>query len=1136
VTIHVLGLHEQLHAWWKLDESSGTTVNDSSGNGRQAGMTGGGSWIFRGAANQALQLNGTNARFSYLGNNSLAGNTSFTVAAWVKVPVTHAADAVLIQQQESGSTGHIGRYLVHVMADGKTRFSLYGRDANNANEAYQFDITSTNSINDDAWHHVACVRDGTSGRIFIDGVLRASGSGPIRFLVPALTVAVGCDARNNNSFLNARVDDVRIYADALGGQQLVRAAGSPKIAIISPVAASTGIPGGIGLVLQAAASDPNETTPSLTWSQAGGPGTVSFGSPASAESTAVFSEPGTYVLRFAASDGTNTATTDVTVVSGAESGPNIGPLVGAGADSPAVVNVACPLTGSVSDDGMPAPPAATNVVWSVISGPGSVVFGNANLAATTATCSAAGEYVLRLTADDGAVKTFDDVTLTATLVNTIGVAATDAAAAETGPDTGTITITRGGSLVGDLTVDFTLTGSAENGTDYATLPTSILIPDGANTATLTVTPETDPLVEGPETATLSISPGDYDISGPSADVVIADSNHAPEWAATPITGADGLEGTAYSNPPLAALATDPDGNVLTFSKAGGPDWLLVAADGSLSGIPGPADFGPNTFNIRVTDPGGLFADAVLEILVHFNNLPPAFTANPVIAATAVARIPYTGQSLASFATDPNLVQGDVLTFFKLDGPAWLDVAANGTLSGTPQLADIGANDFNVRVSDTAGTTADIALQITVTDTILYLDTNGATAGSGAPATVIWDSAAIWSAESDGVTATWPWLGGARAVLSAGADSGALTITVDGNQTLGGLTVEEGDPVLTGGSLELATAATGFDITGTAGIASELTGMGLVKSGPGTLLLSGNNTYTGATVISAGELDLTGSLVASSSVTVETNATLSGGGSIANSTIVSGKIAPGNDVGTLAIGPLSLATGASLQWQAADWTGTAGTGYDLISAGSLDLTSSTSVTLVLKAESPANFTDTPATFTLVQTTAGITGFDVGSFTIDATAFPGATGHWVPRVSGNDLVIDYTPLTPFEAWQLAEFGPDAGNPLIAGELADPDGDGIVNLLEYALATAPNIPGITTIVRDMENVSGTDYLRLTILKNPAATDLTYTVETTGDLSDSGSWSDTHALIEEDSPTQLIVRDTISGPRRFIRLRVAR
>ena len=30
VTVHVLGLHEQLHAWWKLDESSGTAVNDTA--------------------------------------------------------------------------------------------------------------------------------------------------------------------------------------------------------------------------------------------------------------------------------------------------------------------------------------------------------------------------------------------------------------------------------------------------------------------------------------------------------------------------------------------------------------------------------------------------------------------------------------------------------------------------------------------------------------------------------------------------------------------------------------------------------------------------------------------------------------------------------------------------------------------------------------------------------------------------------------------------------------------------------------------------------------------------------------------------------------------------------------------------
>ena len=48
--------------------------------------------------------------------------------------------------------------------------------------------------------------------------------------------------------------------------------------------------------------------------------------------------------------------------------------------------------------------------------------------------------------------------------------------------------------------------------------------------------------------------------------------------------------------------------------------------------------------------------------------------------------------------------GDTLTFSKLSGPAWLNVAANGTLSGTPCGSDYGANKFTVRVTDATGKT------------------------------------------------------------------------------------------------------------------------------------------------------------------------------------------------------------------------------------------------------------------------------------------------------------------------------------------------------------------------------------------------------------------------------------------------
>ena len=67
------------------------------------------------------------------------------------------------------------------------------------------------------------------------------------------------------------------------------------------------------------------------------------------------------------------------------------------------------LDGTVTDDGRPNPPAAVTTTWTQQSGPGTVTFGNASAIDTTATFSAAGTYVLRLTADDGDLDAFDEV-------------------------------------------------------------------------------------------------------------------------------------------------------------------------------------------------------------------------------------------------------------------------------------------------------------------------------------------------------------------------------------------------------------------------------------------------------------------------------------------------------------------------------------------------------------------------------------------------------------------------------------------------------------------------------------------------------------------------------------------------------
>ncbi len=92
--------------------------------------------------------------------------------------------------------------------------------------------------------------------------------------------------------------------------------------------------------------------------------------------------------------------------------PNQPPVADAGSDVSIVQPNSAALNGSVSDDGLPNPPATTTALWSTVSGPGSITFGNPNSAVTTATFTEPGTYVLRLTADDSDLTDTDDVTVT----------------------------------------------------------------------------------------------------------------------------------------------------------------------------------------------------------------------------------------------------------------------------------------------------------------------------------------------------------------------------------------------------------------------------------------------------------------------------------------------------------------------------------------------------------------------------------------------------------------------------------------------------------------------------------------------------------------------------------------------------
>jgi hypothetical protein len=149
------------------------------------------------------------------------------------------------------------------------------------------------------------------------------------------------------------------------------------------------------------------------WSVVDGPGSVTFGNASAVDTTALFGALGTYVLRLSAHDSALGASDEVTIQV-VDVYPNDPPVVQAGVDQTVSISAGAALNGTVTDDGFPIPPGATTSAWSVVSGPGTVMFGDAAAVDTTATFSQTGVYLLRLTADDGALTGEDTVMVTVT--------------------------------------------------------------------------------------------------------------------------------------------------------------------------------------------------------------------------------------------------------------------------------------------------------------------------------------------------------------------------------------------------------------------------------------------------------------------------------------------------------------------------------------------------------------------------------------------------------------------------------------------------------------------------------------------------------------------------------------------------
>ncbi|MEO8306030.1 MAG: RHS repeat-associated core domain-containing protein [Betaproteobacteria bacterium] len=360
---------------------------------------------------------------------------------------------------------------------------------------------------------------------------------------------------------------------------------------------------------------------------------------------------------------------------------NQAPTVSAGANQTIALAASASLVGTVTDDGLPNPPGALTQTWTKFSGPGTVAFGNAALAATTATFSAPGTYVLKLSAFDGALTGSANVTIT---VNAGGGVANQPPSVNAGAAQ-TITLPAVATLAGTATDDglpappgaLTTTWSLVSG------PGAGVLFGNANA------PGTTANFLGAGTYVLRLTADDGALTA-SSTVQINVNDGAPLFAR--IADRTILLGSRFQ-----LLLQASEGNIndtLTYSLPAAPSGATLNPSPLIDWTPTPAQLGSNTFTAKVVDTAGHAATTTFRVTVVHTNQPPQLAPQANVILPVGSAFSRTLQ-----ASDPDA--GDTLTLALVSGPAGMTLtgaALNWPTTGKPP----GDYAVKVKVTDAGG--------------------------------------------------------------------------------------------------------------------------------------------------------------------------------------------------------------------------------------------------------------------------------------------------------------------------------------------------------------------------------------------------------------------------------------------------
>lgn len=189
--------------WWKMDEKSGGTAYDSSGNGNNGTLTNmdtSSDWV-QGKYGNALDFDGSNDYVVTSVDEDINPKYNLTIEAWANIRYMESGTWYHELVDQSGGYGK-GLYAVYYGRPNEVAFCL------NINATARCIYSGTGYF--DNWHHYAGSYDGATMKFYVDGNLISTGSytGDITdYSAAPVKIGGGVSGR----YTQGSVDDARIY-------------------------------------------------------------------------------------------------------------------------------------------------------------------------------------------------------------------------------------------------------------------------------------------------------------------------------------------------------------------------------------------------------------------------------------------------------------------------------------------------------------------------------------------------------------------------------------------------------------------------------------------------------------------------------------------------------------------------------------------------------------------------------------------------------------------------------------------------------------------------------------------------------------------------------------------------------------